>query len=101
MASGLGSMMLHRSQQNLADDKRKFQNTQAQLEKKRASLDARHRYLLERAADYFEAKLPELEQSLLLGNKIDLFNDFFKENGSRKVIFFYHPSKVSIFCLIL
>jgi len=31
---------------------------------------------------------------LLYGNKLDYFADFFKENGSRKIIFFYHASKV-------
>ena len=75
-------------------DKKKIQTAQAQLEKKRASLDVRHRYLLEKAAEYFDAKPADLEQSLLFGNKLDLVNDLFKENGSRKVLFYWQPSKV-------
>lgn len=93
MATGqLGSMNLLAGD----TDKKKQQNTQANLEKKRASLDGRHRYLLEKAAEYFDAKVADLEQSLLFGNKIDLLNDFFKDGGSRKVIFFYQPSKVCL-----
>ncbi|KAJ3091620.1 Dynein heavy chain 5, axonemal [Quaeritorhiza haematococci] len=61
------------------------------LEKKRASLDARHRYLLEKFAPFVDEKPATLENSLLLGNKLDLVNDFFADNGSRKLLFFWQP----------
>ncbi|KAJ1563094.1 Dynein heavy chain 5, axonemal [Cladochytrium tenue] len=56
------------------------------IEKKRASLDARHRYLLEKLSTFVDEKPAVLENSLLLGNKLDLVNDFFAEGGARRVI---------------
>ncbi|RKO93026.1 hypothetical protein BDK51DRAFT_27536, partial [Blyttiomyces helicus] len=62
------------------------------VEKKRASLDARHRYLLEKFAAYVDEKAAVLENSLLQGNKLEFVNDFFAEGGARKVMFFWQPA---------
>jgi dynein heavy chain len=70
-------------------DKKKAGANQSQIEKKRASLDTRHRYLLERFGAFVDEKPSVLENSLLLGNKLELVNDFFADGGSKKVIFFW------------
>jgi hypothetical protein len=66
------------------------------IEKKRASLDARHRYLIEKAAEVFEEKQPVIENALLIGSKLDQLNDFFTEGGSKKVIFLWQSGKVCL-----
>ncbi|KAJ3249557.1 Dynein heavy chain 5, axonemal [Chytriomyces hyalinus] len=65
------------------------------IEKKRASLDVRHRFLLEKFSTYVDEKPAGLENSLLLGNKLDIVNDFFAENGSRKVLFYWQKDDLS------
>jgi hypothetical protein len=62
------------------------------LEKKRASLDVRHRFLIDKSAEYFDEKPANIENSLLVGNKLDLVNDFFAEGGTKKVIFIWATS---------
>ncbi|TPX71761.1 hypothetical protein SpCBS45565_g00838 [Spizellomyces sp. 'palustris'] len=62
------------------------------IEKKRAGLDARHRYLLEKFATFIDEKPATLENSLLQGSKLDYVNDFFAEGGSRRVLFFWQPA---------
>lgn len=95
---------IHKSNTNIAglnaaqhesDNKKKAAAAQSSLEKKRASLDARHRYLLEKFSVLVDEKPATLENSLLVGNKIELINDFFADGGSRKVLFFWQ--KVSPF----
>ncbi|KAI8902513.1 dynein heavy chain and region D6 of dynein motor-domain-containing protein [Globomyces pollinis-pini] len=71
------------------NDKKKAAANQNAIEKKRGSLDIRHRYLLEKFGSFIEEKPSTLENSLLLGNKMELVNDFFADGGSRKVIFFW------------
>ncbi|KAI8831563.1 hypothetical protein BC829DRAFT_494479 [Chytridium lagenaria] len=88
---------LHRSNNNLNyahdnDLKKKGVAGQNQMEKKRASLDARHRFLLEKFSQYVDEKPAGLENSLLLGNKLDVVNDFFAEGGSKKVLFFWQAA---------
>ncbi|KAI9015067.1 dynein heavy chain and region D6 of dynein motor-domain-containing protein [Gaertneriomyces semiglobifer] len=63
------------------------------IEKKRASLDARHRYLLEKVASVIDEKPATLENSLIMGNKLDIVNDFLNEGGSKRVMFFWQPGK--------
>jgi dynein heavy chain len=74
------------------DSKKKAAGVVNIVEKKRASLDVRHRYLLEKFAAYIDEKPAALENSLLLGNKLDIVNEFFAEGGTRKVLFFWQPS---------
>lgn len=72
------------------------------VEKKRASLDARHRYLLEKFGAAIDEKPVTLENSLLVGNKLDVVNDFLAEGGSRRCLFFWQPAgKVSFLLLAL
>lgn len=88
---------LHRSNQNLheTDAKKKAAAAQNLAEKRRASLDPRHRYLLEKFAALVDEKPATLENSLIQGNKLDIVNDFLNENGSKKVLFYWQaPSKV-------
>ena len=74
---------------NFENDKKKAAATQGAIEKKRASLDVRHRYIIDKFASYVDEKTTNIENSLLLGNKLDLVNEFFAEGGSRKVILFW------------
>lgn len=82
---------LHGSGVNLAHEseaKKKIAALNA-MDKKRASLDVRHRYLLEKFAYYCDEKPAVLETSLLIGNKLEVLNEFFAEGGVRKVLFFW------------
>jgi dynein heavy chain len=69
------------------------------IEKKRGSLDIRHRYILEKFASYIDEKPPitasVLENSLLLGNKLDILNDFFVEGGAKKVLLFWQKDDLA------
>jgi dynein heavy chain len=79
---------------NFENDKKKATAAQNLIEKKRALLDVRHRYLLEKFAQFVDEKPIVLENSLLLGSKLDLLNDFLAEGGSKKVIFFWQKVKL-------
>ncbi|KAJ1345302.1 hypothetical protein BSLG_000815 [Batrachochytrium salamandrivorans] len=90
---------LHRSNQNLAHDnenRKKAAAAQNAIEKKRASLDVRHRYLLEKFSTLVDDKPATIENSLLLGNKLDIVNDFLVEGGSKKVLFFWQKDDANI-----
>lgn len=63
-----------------------FSKVDAQLEKKRASLDVRHKFVIDKAAEIFFEKPMNIENQILTGNKLDVLNDFFNEGGSRKVV---------------
>ncbi|KAJ3342801.1 Dynein heavy chain 5, axonemal [Gonapodya sp. JEL0774] len=63
----------------------------ATLDKKRASLDARHRYMLEKFAVMVDEKPSTLENHLLYSNKLETLNEFLAENGPRKILFFWQP----------
>ena len=62
------------------------------IEKKRASLDARHKYLLDKAAEFLDEKPASLENSLLQGNKLDQMNDFLAEGGSKRLLLVWQAS---------
>jgi dynein heavy chain len=77
------------------DAKKKAGATNAlNLEKKRAMIDQKHRYLLDRFAEVIGEKSSELENSLLYGTKIELINEFFTANGLKKILFFWQFNKV-------
>jgi dynein heavy chain, axonemal len=84
-AANAGSL----SNLNFENDKKKQVANQTVLEKKRASLDVRHRYLLEKFSVFIDEKSQVLENSFLLGNKLEMVNDFFAEGGSKKILFFW------------
>jgi dynein heavy chain len=80
--------------------KRKAAATAAQtnnLEKRRASIDSRHRVLLDKFAELIGEKSLVLENSFLLGNKIEVVNEFFREGGSRRVLFFWKKVPLNLF----
>jgi len=57
------------------------------LEKRRALLDTRHKYILEKFNTLIpEVKPVELENAFLQSNKLEVVNDFLKEGGSKKVV---------------
>lgn len=100
MATTGSQSNLHRSSNpNLfeAEGKKKAVAAANVAERKRASLDARHKYLLEKFAAFVDEKPAVLENSFIQGNKLDLVNEFFAENGSKKVLFYWQsPSKVRL-----
>ncbi|XP_031697941.1 uncharacterized protein LOC116380116 isoform X2 [Anarrhichthys ocellatus] len=65
----------------------------AAKEERRATLDARHRYLISRLVDGGTPGEPEVEDSLISDDKFSLVDDFFAANGSKKLIFFYQDVK--------
>ncbi|KAI9150964.1 hypothetical protein H9P43_009579 [Blastocladiella emersonii ATCC 22665] len=75
------------------------------LEKRRASLDQRHRALLDKFAEFIGEKAAALENSLLVGTKLDTMNDFFREGGIRRLMLFWRrddsPKAVQKFQLVV
>jgi dynein heavy chain len=78
------------------NDKKKAAATQGAIEKKRASLDIRHRYLIDKFAAFVEEKPINIENSLLLGSKLDLVSDFFVDGGAKKVLFFWQKVNLDL-----
>lgn len=86
----------------LHEEKKKGANAaalaSANLEKRRAMLEPRHTFLLEKFAAVVDEKVSVLENSLLYGNKLEIIADFFAENGPKKLLFFWQaPPKVGFF----
>lgn len=99
MASIGSQSALHRSNQNIHENDLKKKTVAAAnaAEKKRGMLDVRHKYLLEKFAAYLDEKPSVLENSFILGNKLETVNEFFAENGSRKVLMYWQaPTKDEI-----
>ncbi|XP_068593236.1 dynein axonemal heavy chain 5 [Cebidichthys violaceus] len=65
-------------------------------EERRATLDARHRYLIGRLVDAGTPGELEVEDSLISDDKFSLVHDFFAANGSKKLIFFYQNVKQNL-----
>ncbi|KAI9322987.1 dynein heavy chain, N-terminal region 1-domain-containing protein [Obelidium mucronatum] len=93
----------HLHQTDTSDPKKKLAaagaaaaNNTNLIEKRRASLDVRHRFLLEKFSAYVDEKPAGLENSLLLGNKLEVLNDFFAENGAKKVLFYWQKDENAI-----
>jgi dynein heavy chain len=99
MATTGSQSQLHRSNINLYENdlKKKAQAANIAAEKKRGLLDVRHKYLLEKFATYLNEKPSALENSFILGNKLEIVNEFFAENGSKKVLMYWQaPTKEEI-----
>jgi dynein heavy chain, axonemal len=82
-SSNLGANLAHES-----EAKKKLAALNS-IEKKRASLDIRHKYVIEKFGQYIDEKPAVLENSLLLGTKLELLNEFFADGGNRKVLLFW------------
>ncbi|XP_047424698.1 dynein axonemal heavy chain 5-like [Mugil cephalus] len=65
-------------------------------EERRATLDARHKYLISRLADAVALGELELEDVLISDDKFSLIQDFFAANGSKKLIFFSQNVKQNL-----
>ncbi|XP_044196361.1 dynein axonemal heavy chain 5-like [Thunnus albacares] len=65
-------------------------------EERRATLDARHKYLISRLVDAGTLGEPEVEEALISDDKFSLIDDFFAANGSKKLIFFYQNMKQNL-----
>ncbi|TKS87316.1 Dynein heavy chain 5, axonemal [Collichthys lucidus] len=68
----------------------------AMKEERRATLDARHKYLISRLVDAGTLAEPEVEDALISDDKFSLIDDFFVANGSKKLIFFYQTVKQNL-----
>lgn len=79
-------------------EKKKSVMTQAAIDKRKGLVDQRHKYLLEKFLPLTDTKMAELENSFILGNKLELVNEFFKEGGTKRVFFFWQASKVPLIC---
>jgi hypothetical protein len=67
--------------------------TNNQAEKKRATLDGRHRYFIDKIAEMLNEKTVNVEDAMLVGNRLDLVNTFLKDNGSKKLLVFVKTAK--------
>ncbi|XP_071819604.1 dynein axonemal heavy chain 5-like isoform X1 [Apostichopus japonicus] len=61
----------------------------ATRDERRTQMDARHAFLFEKLAEAIGIELTQVEDSVLGDEKFDLIEDFFKTDGSRKLMFFY------------
>jgi dynein heavy chain len=99
MATIGSQSQLHRSNANIHESELKKKTLAATnaAEKKRGMLDVRHKYLLEKFAVYLDEKVSVLENSFIQGNKLEVVNEFFAENGSKKVLMYWQaPTKEEI-----
>ncbi|CAK6981992.1 LOW QUALITY PROTEIN: dynein axonemal heavy chain 5-like [Scomber scombrus] len=65
-------------------------------EERRATLDARHKYLMGRLVDAGTLGEADVEDALISDDKFTLIDDFFAANGSKKLIFFYQNMKQNL-----
>ncbi|XP_041823849.1 dynein heavy chain 5, axonemal [Melanotaenia boesemani] len=72
-----------------------LKQVKAMKEERRAALDSRHKYLINRLADSVTLKEMEVEDALISDEKFSLTDDFFAANGSKKLIFFYQENSSS------
>ncbi|XP_060921113.1 dynein axonemal heavy chain 5 [Labrus mixtus] len=93
--STAGTSVSGKRMQLLSNEARREMAKQARAvkEERRATLDARHKYLINRLVDAGTLGEPEVEDALLSDDKFSLIDDFFAANGSRKLIFFYQSLK--------
>ncbi|XP_065805228.1 dynein axonemal heavy chain 5 [Labrus bergylta] len=93
--STAGTSVSGKRMQLLSNEARREMAKQARAvkEERRATLDARHKYLINRLVDAGTLGEPEVEDALLSDDKFTLIDDFFAVNGSRKLIFFYQSLK--------
>ncbi|KAI9141404.1 dynein heavy chain and region D6 of dynein motor-domain-containing protein [Paraphysoderma sedebokerense] len=69
--------------------------TQPSIEKRKALLDQRHKYMLEKVSEIVNEKMSVLESSFVTGNKLELVNDFFKDGGPKKILFFWQKDEAA------
>ncbi|KAM6971581.1 LOW QUALITY PROTEIN: dynein axonemal heavy chain 8-like [Tautogolabrus adspersus] len=93
--STAGTSVSGKRMQLLSNEAKREMAKQARAvkEERRATLDARHKYLINRLVDAATLGEPEVEDALLSDDKFSLIDDFFAANGSRKLIFFYQSLK--------
>ncbi|KAL0969945.1 hypothetical protein UPYG_G00234980 [Umbra pygmaea] len=79
----------------LSNQARKEMAKQAKAAKdqRRAKLDARHKYLVAKLVDCVCVGENEVEEAFISDEKFHLIEDFFAQNGSKKLIFFYQEVK--------
>jgi len=58
-------------------------------DERRMQMDARHKYLLEQLANALNLDQSAVEEFMVSDDRFDMMEDFFKAEGSRKIMFFY------------
>jgi dynein heavy chain len=61
------------------------------IEKRRQTLDARHKFILSTFAGVAHEREEVLENQLLHGNRLEVLNDFLAEDGSRRLFLLWQP----------
>lgn len=61
------------------------------IEKRRQTLDARHKFIITTVAAVVREREDVLENQLLHGNRLEVLNEFFAEDGTRRLFFLWQP----------
>ncbi|CAF4427535.1 unnamed protein product, partial [Adineta steineri] len=72
------------------------QRLRDEREQKRATLDERHRYLFDIIATRLGIDKSEVEENVLDSNNFQLMDQFFVENGSQYLVFFYQEPEPEV-----
>ena len=59
-------------------------------------MDARHKFIISTLADAVGLEETQIEDFVLVDEKFSLMDEFFAQNGTRKLMFFYQEGLVSI-----
>ena len=54
-------------------------------------MDSRHKWIFQRVAEYLRLEPSAIQEAASRGPSLHLINDFLKDNGPKKLMFFYQP----------
>ncbi|KAI8792083.1 dynein heavy chain 5, axonemal [Biomphalaria glabrata] len=63
--------------------------TKASKDERRMEMDARHKYLVQQLATALNLDTSVVEEFIVSDDRFDMISEFFKADGSRKIMFFY------------
>ncbi|XP_071801151.1 dynein axonemal heavy chain 5-like isoform X2 [Asterias amurensis] len=71
----------------------------ANRDERRTGMDARHQFVFGKLAESIGIEIAQVEDFILGDDKFDLIEDFFANNGSRKLMFYYQeaPTRDTLF----
>ncbi|CAF0837526.1 unnamed protein product [Adineta steineri] len=81
------------TRENITDIQQRLRD---EREQKRATLDERHRYLFDIIATRLGIDKSEVEENVLDSNNFQLMDQFFVENGSQYLVFFYQEPEPEV-----
>ena len=65
-------------------------------EQQRTRIDGRHKYILGLVADRLDLELSAVEDFMLDGDQLDLFDELFELDGRRAILFYYQEADTPV-----